>query len=125
MARLRSKHTFTLSKDTTETNQVFERVQREDEVSDVFVGAVSRVETVAAGGTLNLGGIGASKFVYVEAPAPVRVSLNGGAYLDVEPLTVGSATVPGRWYMTTKNVTSIAVNNPGVAAVLVTVVYAS
>ena len=131
MARLRTQHTFLLSKDSTETNKIFERVQRDEELTDAFVNgssvATSLAPTVAYG--VNLQGITPVRFVYVESDKEVLVTLNGTDAVRVLPRAASSpqqsVVLPGRFYVWTDSVTSLVVSNPSSTnTAKVTVVFA-
>lgn len=131
MARLRSKRTLLLSKDSTETNQVFEKVQRDDELTDAYVKASSIAPLTllpSASQAVNFQGISPVKYLYIESDSLVNVSLNGGTALPCTPqnntATVPSA-IPGKWELWTDNITSLTISNPSVTATAkVTVVFA-
>lgn len=132
MARLRTKHTFLLSKDSTENNQVFERVQRDDELTDQFLKASSVAPiTLAPSGSsaVNVQGITPIKFLYIESDNAVNVSLNGGPNIQVVPRNNTNTTVPtslpGRFYLWTDGITALTVSNPSLTVTAnVTVVFA-
>lgn len=133
MARLRTKHEFLLSKDSTEVSQIYERVQADDELTDAFVvgSSVGPVSIAPLGSfVVNFQGISPVKFLYVECDKEVQLVINGSATpLKVTPRNNTASTpqsLPGRfgpWW--TDSVTSLTINNASATdTAKVTVVFA-
>lgn len=132
MARLRTKHEFLLSKDSTEVSQIYERVQADDELTDAFtVGSSVGPVSIAPSGNfaVSFQGITPVKFLYVETDKEVQLVINGSATpLKVTPRNnTGTApqSLPGRFYMWTDSITSLTINNASATdTAKVTVVFA-
>lgn len=115
MSRLRTRHTFTLSQNSTETTKHFEKEQRDEELVDAFALANSRSLTlgpnIAHG--VNFGGLANVQFIYVESDKAVTITINGQGPIPVTPRN-SSAALPllGRFYLWTEGVTTLVVTNP-------------
>lgn len=126
MARLRELHTLKLSNDTGESQQIYEKEQTNDEVTDAFVKGNSRILTVPVSSSIvvNLAGLTNVQRIRLETTKEIRLKFNGGSEeLAVVPrnaITSGSvpaASLPGKFDIWTEGITNINITNPSASDV--------